>query len=212
MTYAILHFNRESWSILKLKIQNMDGVSSTSLGAMDTSFLALYSIGLFVSGALGDHLNPKWLLVISFCLVTVITAVIAICGMQNWMNVFFFSFLFALNGCVQSVGWPCVNSIFANWFGKKGRGTLIGFWQSCANFGNVAGALLTSFFTSTIGMTWELTYLVMGCFCLGIAIINAFLLVVHPEERGIVIEEIDRRMSNVEEKLRRESLKKGEIS
>jgi sugar phosphate permease len=89
---------------------------------------------------------------------------------------------------------------------------LIGFWQSCANFGNVAGALLTSFFTSTIGMTWELTYLVMGFFCLGIAIINAFLLVVHPEERGIVIEEMDRRMSNVEEKLRRESLKKGEIS
>ena len=176
---------------------------------MDTSFLALYSIGLFVSGYLGDHLNPKWLLVGSFIMVTIITSVIAICGMQNWMNIVFFSFLFAINGALQSVGWPCVNSIFANWFGKKGRGTIIGFWQSCGNFGNVAGALITSFFTSTLKMRWEETYLIIGLFCSGIAIVNTFLLVVHPEERGIIIEEIDERMSMNEDRLRRETLKKN---
>ena len=76
----------------------------------------------------------------------------------------------------------------------------------------MAGALLTSFFTATVGMSWELTYLVVGFCCLGIAIVNTFFLVVHPEEKGIVIEELDQQMSNVEEKLRRESLKQGEIS
>ena len=117
---------------------------------MDTSFLAFYSLGLFVSGAMGDHFNPKTLLIISFILVSVIVAIIAICAASNWMNVYFFSVLFAINGLLQSFGWPCVNSIFANWFGKKGRGTLIGVWQSCGNFGNIIGALLTSFLTQTV--------------------------------------------------------------
>jgi sugar phosphate permease len=168
---------------------------------MDTSFLAFYSLGLFVSGSLGDHLNPKWLLIGSFTCVTAVTAIISTCGMNNWASPVFFAFLFAINGCVQSLGWPCVNSIFANWFGKKGRGAIIGFWQSCGNFGNIAGALITSFFTSTVGMSWEGTYLIMGSFCLGIAVVNVFMLVVHPEDKGLVIEEIDEQMKKNEEML-----------
>ena len=142
-------------------------------------------------------------------MVTVLTTVISICGLYDWTNIVFFSFLFAVNGTVQSVGWPCVNSVFANWFGKKGRGTLIGVWQSCSNAGNVLGAIITSFLTSTVGFSWEITYMVVGFFCLVIALFNMWLLVVHPEEKGIVIEEIDRKMSIAEDQLRRESLKKS---
>jgi sugar phosphate permease len=52
------------------------------LGAMDTSFLVFYSIGLFVNGSLGDHKNPKWMLIISLISVAGITALISICGMN----------------------------------------------------------------------------------------------------------------------------------
>ena len=161
------------------------------LGAMDTSFLALYSIGLFVSGSLGDHHSPKWMLIISYSLVSVITTIIAFCGINNWMNIFFMSFLFGINGLLQSVGWPCCNAVFANWFGKKGRGTIIGFWQSCGNFGNVTGALMTSFLTSTMLLDWEYAYMYIGFSCIGMAIVNFFMLVVYPEEKGIFIPEID---------------------
>lgn len=157
------------------------------LGAMDTSFLTFYSLGLFVSGQLGDHHNPKTLLILSFFLVTVVTTVISICGLNNWMNLVFFSFLFGLNGLLQSFGWPCSNAIFANWFGKRGRGTIIGMWASCGNFGNVTGALLTSFLTSTVLFKWEVTYLVIGQLCLVMAIINIGFLVVHPEDRDLHI-------------------------
>lgn len=179
------------------------------LGAMDTSFLVLYSIGLFVSGQLGDHKNPKVMLIISFFCVATVTLVISICGIKNWTNVFFFAFLFSVNGLMQSVGWPCLNAIFANWFGKRGRGTIIGFWQSCGNFGNVAGALLTSFLTSTIRLEWEYTYLFIGQLCFLFAIINIFALIVHPEERGIQIEEFDDKMNQHEEMLRRHTLQLG---
>ena len=53
------------------------------LGAMDTSFLIFYSLGLYVSGSLGDHQNPKSMLIISYSLVTVVTTLIAICGIYD---------------------------------------------------------------------------------------------------------------------------------
>jgi len=67
---------------------------------MDTSFLALYSLGLFISGSLGDHLNPKTLLNAAFVMIAIITTIISLCGEANWMNPYFFSFLFAINGFV----------------------------------------------------------------------------------------------------------------
>ena len=65
---------------------------------MDTSFLAFYSLGLFVSGSLGDHFDPKILLIISFICVTIITTAISVCAEYELMNPVFFSFLFAING------------------------------------------------------------------------------------------------------------------
>jgi len=178
-------------------------VSSSMLGAMDTSFLVFYSIGLFVSGSLGDHQNPKMMLIISYSLVTVITTIISICGLANKMNIVFFSILFGINGLLQSVGWPCCNAVFANWFGKRGRGTIIGFWQSCGNFGNVTGALAASFLTSTVRLQWEYTYMFIGFACFIMAIINYFMLIVEPKEKGIVIHEIDEKTNLNEEMLRR---------
>lgn len=170
---------------------------------MDTSFLAAYSLGLYVSGSLGDHVNPKLLLVVSYGCVTVVTSTIAVCTEVGWLNPIFLSCLFAINGLMQSVGWPCVSSVFVNWFGKKDRGVIYGFWQSSGNFGNVLGALLTSFLTATVLLTWQWAYLVMGQFCLVVAVVNAVFLIVHPEERGIVIEELDEKMSKKEAMLSR---------
>ena len=67
----------------------------------------------------------------------------------------------------------------------------------------MAGALLTSFLTSSIGLQWEYTYLIIGQMCFVIALVNLLALVVHPEEKGIRILEIDDKMNQHEEMLRR---------
>lgn len=56
-------------------------------------------------------------------------------------------------------------------------------------------------------LNWELTYFIVGQFCAVIAIVNIFLLVVHPEERDIEINEIDDQMSKDEELLMRHTIK-----
>ena len=48
----------------------------------------------------------------------------------------------------------------------------------------------------------------VGFSCIGMAVINFFLLVVHPEEKNIIIPEIDDKTSKNEEMLRRHTLSK----
>jgi sugar phosphate permease len=60
--------------------------------------------------------------------------------------------------------------------------------------------------TSSIGLKWEMTYMYMGQLCFAMAIINSFFLIVHPEEKGLVVEEIDETMQKHEEMLRKSSI------
>lgn len=116
-------------------------------------------------------------------------------GIQNQ---FFYYFLFALNGLMQSSGFPTCVSIFTNWFGKRGRGTLFGLWCSTGAAGNVIGAMLTSTFTSTLGLKWYQAYAAMGLFCSLMAGLNAMYLVVHPIELDIHIDEFDEHLHETE--------------
>ena len=65
-TYAILHTSREAWAFLKDKVDKSDGdgigLSSDELGTIDMVFLIFYSLGLYISGVLGDNLNKKILI------------------------------------------------------------------------------------------------------------------------------------------------------
>ena len=158
---------------------------------MDTSFLTFYSIGLFISGSLGDHYNPKLLLVISYIVVSIVIMLISTSSMFGWSSIALFCVLFAINGLMQSIGWPACSVIFANWFGKRGRGTLIGLFCSSSNTGNIGGAVLTSVLTSSLLMDWKSSYMIVGSLCAVIALINLLFLIVHPQEKGILIEEFD---------------------
>jgi OPA family glycerol-3-phosphate transporter-like MFS transporter 1/2 len=164
----------------------------------------MYSLGLYISGSMGDHFDPKKLIIVFFVLVTVLTSFISLGGFKEITSIFYYMLFFALNGAVQSTGWPSCITIFTNWFGKKGRGLKFGMWSSCSSMGNIFGYLLTSFFTETLEMEWYSAYAMIGLFCTVTAIFNGFLCVVHPEEAGVNIEEIDHSIKESESFLLRQ--------
>ena len=82
----------------------------------------------------------------------------------------------------------------------------MGLWQSSYNTGNVAGAVVTSFLTSTVGIQWELFYMVSGGLCIVMAFINMCAIVSHPDLRGIDIEEMDEQMTEKEEIIRKSTV------
>lgn len=109
----------------------------------------------------------------------------------GYNNTVLFCFLFSINGFMQSIGWPSCNAIFGNWFGKRGRGILIGLFCSSGNAGNIGGAIATSFLTSTMLFNWRITFIIVSGFCTFAALLNFLFLIVHPEEKGITIDEYD---------------------
>ena len=73
-SYSLLHFIRQSWSILKPSVEQDDppGLGwqhNNNLGLVDFAFLFSYSSGLFICGNLSDHLPIRIILPIGFLVV-----------------------------------------------------------------------------------------------------------------------------------------------
>ena len=68
------------------------------MGYIDTIFLLFYSIGLYICGMLGDHFDPKYMLVISYVVVNGVVVIISAGGLKNIDNIFFYIFFAILNG------------------------------------------------------------------------------------------------------------------
>lgn len=132
LTYAVLHISREGWAFLKDAVSEHHypgiGINSNQLGTIDMVFLGFYSVGLFISGVLGDNMNKKLLIGVGYLLVAASSIMIGLGGIWKITNVWYYLGFFAISGIVQSVGWPSVVAVMGNWFGKSGRGVLFGIW------------------------------------------------------------------------------------
>lgn len=91
---------RQSWSMLKPKVKEEEDLSSTSLGAIDTSFLICYSFGFFISGVLGDTYNPKLLLLITLFGVSFLIFLLAFCTLYYSVSLSFYVVVFSFNGLI----------------------------------------------------------------------------------------------------------------
>ncbi|XP_015749748.1 PREDICTED: sugar phosphate exchanger 3-like [Acropora digitifera] len=117
------------------------------LGAMDTTFLLAYAVGLYISGILGDRFNLTRVLAFGMCSSAVMVFMFG--TVSKWIgvyNIWYYGVFMALNGLFQSTGWPCVVAVMGNWFGKSSRGIIFGIWSANASVGNIFGALEVCFF------------------------------------------------------------------
>lgn len=99
-------------------------------------------------------------------LMAILMLLIAFSGIGWWTYI-----LFALNGLVQSVGYPALFAIVSQWFPKRIRGTILGFWSSCASVGNMLGAIITVAILNK-DRSWEAAYAIIGCISFGAIVLN----------------------------------------
>lgn len=95
LSYSTLHFVREGWSILKHDVEEkeppgLNWVQNNNLGIVDFFFLLFYSIGLFVSGFLGDHYPIRLILPIGYSIVAVCTIMISYGGIWGITNLYYY--------------------------------------------------------------------------------------------------------------------------
>lgn len=112
---------------------------------MDAIFLAAYSIGLFISGILGDRFNLRYVLFLGMTTSALSLFVFGV--LTEWYgiyNKYLYITIWIINGFAQSTGWPAVVAVMGNWFSKEGRGLIFGIWAANASVGNIFGALMVA--------------------------------------------------------------------
>lgn len=173
------------------KLQNgwapFDGVDGTAmLGEIDVAFLAMYSIGMYFTGHLGDRVDLRILLTVGMVGTGLFTALF---GAGYWLNIHSFYYFLAVQlfaGVLQSTGWPSVVAVVGNWFGKSKRGLIMGIWNAHTSVGNITGSLIAS---ACLSYGWGWSFVAPGLLISFVGLMVFYFLPVSPDAVGIEKEE-----------------------
>lgn len=160
-----------------------DGSDGTVLlGEVDLGFLAVYAIGMYFSGHLGDRTNLRIFLTIGMVGTGVFTSLFGIGYWGNIHSFYYFLGVQMLAGLFQSTGWPSVVAVVGNWFGKKKRGLIMGIWNAHTSVGNITGSLVAS---ALLRYGWGWSFVVPGLIIATIGVVVFLFLPVSPESVGV---------------------------
>lgn len=156
------------------------------LGELDVAFLAVYAVGMFFSGHLGDRMNLRIFLTIGMLGTGLFTSLF---GAGYWLNIhsfYYFLVVQMLAGLLQSTGWPSVVAVVGNWFGKSKRGLIMGIWNAHTSIGNISGSLIAS---SMLSYGWGWSFVVPGLIIAFVGLVVLLFMPVSPESVGAEQEE-----------------------
>ena len=152
------------------------------LGEIDLAFLFSYGIGMFLSGHTADRSSLRHFLAAGMASSGFFLALYGTAYFFNLHSLPFFFLVQMAAGALQSTGWPTVVAIMANWYGKNGRGVVMGIWNAHTSVGNIVGALLAS---SLLPYGWGWAYLVPGLTMVLGGLVMLLFLAPHPETIGL---------------------------
>ncbi|XP_059912340.1 glucose-6-phosphate exchanger SLC37A2 [Gadus macrocephalus] len=155
----------------------------TLYGMLDNSFLVAYAIGMFFSGIFGERLPLRYYLSCGMLLSGLFTSLFGLGYYWNIHSIWYYAVIQAMNGLVQTTGWPSVVTCVGNWFGKGKRGFIMGVWNSHTSVGNILGSLIAGAFVST---AWGLSFIVPGLIITFTGVLCFFFLVEKPEDVNCV--------------------------
>ncbi|CAI2365303.1 unnamed protein product [Moneuplotes crassus] len=162
-----------------------------NIGYLDFSFLIAYSIGLFISGNLGDRYPVRVIVPAGFLLVSIMTFMFTMGGEWRITSCWYYAFFFTISGFSQSIGWPNYVPVMANWFSKESRGLVLGIWCTCQNVGNICGAILVNVLREYCGMDWMWSLRVISIMIGVLALLNLMFLISEPSSVGIEIDAVE---------------------
>ncbi|XP_042493379.1 putative glycerol-3-phosphate transporter 1 [Macadamia integrifolia] len=158
------------------------------LGELDVAFLAVYSLGMYFTGHLGDRLDLRIFLTVGMVGTGLFTSLF---GFGYWFNIhnfYYFLIIQTSAGLFQATGWPSVVAVVGNWFGKKKRGLIMGIWNAHTSLGNITGSLVAS---ALLKYGWGWSFAVPGLLISFVGLVVFLLLPVTPASVGASEKEED---------------------
>lgn len=146
LAYAGFYLTRKSFSVAKTELEKptVANWSFADMAWVDGAYLTTYAIGQFVCGILGDRLGTRRV-ILTGMLMSILISV----AMGASLSVLVFSLLFAAQGFCQASGWAPLAKNMGEFFSRRERGTVMGFW--CTNY--AIGGLVASSLAG-LGIVW----------------------------------------------------------
>ena len=120
-TYGAFYFCRNNLSVALPGIEQDLGYDKQTMGMVLMALKVTYGLGQLVNGQLAERLSPKRMLAVGMVATAALNVVFGF-----GTALYFFVFVWALNGYSQSLGWtPCVR-VIGNWIPVARRGWAVG--------------------------------------------------------------------------------------
>ena len=157
--YALFYFCRKNLAIVLPTLGKDLGYTNTQLGILSSVLYITYGVGKFVNGVLGDHANPRWFMAVGLALSALMNFFF---GFSSTLGAFLL--FWAVNGWVQSMGFPPCARLLAHWYSVSERGFLWGIWNTSHQIGGAVIVVLAGYLIQNYG--WRSGFWVPGAICL----------------------------------------------
>lgn len=160
--YAAFYLVRQNLSMAMPGIGEEFNYSKTELGWIVTIFSFSYGAGKLVNGYFSDRSDARYFMSIGLFL----SALISI-FMGLGYGLIFFAFMWGLNGCFQSMGWPACARLITHWFSPTELGSKWALWASSHQIGAVAVFGIGGFLIENYG--WRSVFIMPAFVSIGVA-------------------------------------------
>lgn len=152
LAYASYYLGRKGFSVAKAAVSRELGVGIEVLASIDTAYLVAYAAGQVPSGVAADRFGPRLLVGLGLIGSAIACALFGIAHGALLLGA-----CFALNGLMQSTGWPGTTKAMAGWTSAHERGRVMGLWSTCYQVGGIAATALATYLLAQSG--WRAAFL-----------------------------------------------------
>ncbi len=148
--YLFYYTGRQSFGFAIPGISQELGLTNEQLGWCGTAMLWAYACGQAINGQLADRFGGKRLMAMGGVISFVLNLVTSFAG-----GLFSLKIPWAINGFAQSFGWAPGSRILSNWWEKRHRGVVYGWYLFAAGMPSVLTfALCTLVLQSGLDWRW----------------------------------------------------------
>lgn len=181
LAYAGFYLTRKGFSVAKneLKKPAEMGMTKADMSWIDGANSVAYAAGQFLWGPLGDKFGPRIIVLVGM-LASVTTALVMGCT----TSVLLMGVMFAVQGFCQSSGWAPLSKNVGEFFSRRERGSVMGFW--CTNYalGGFVASTLAAWAAQRFG--WRYAFFIPAGGLFVIWILFFLLQRNRPEDVGLV--------------------------
>jgi OPA family glycerol-3-phosphate transporter-like MFS transporter len=177
--YASYYLCRMNFAVAQpLILAEFPDWSAAQVGWIPSVYAAVYAVGQFVNGQLGEKLGARRMMTVAMALAALSNLAFSMTSSYTMMLV-----LWGINGYAQSAGWALVVKTLTNWTPSKRRGLLVGLISTSYQVGNVIAWLLAGVLAEQYG--WRTAFWLPSILLAVMGIIFAIGLRNSPQDAGL---------------------------